>query len=559
VVSQCAQALERSLLFDQEQRGRERSERLQEMTAALSNALTRADVGEVVAAGVRDTLRADGSTIGIVQEDRQLLHTIAWDGYPDQVVERWLETPLDEEMPGVRAIRGGTPDFYGSFEELHERFPGVSGVDVAGHSSFLFVPLVAGRRTNGLLAVSWQEPYELTEEERRFVLSLAGQAAVALDRASHFETEQTIAATLQRSVLPVSLPRLEGVQLAARYLPGTADLNVGGDWFDAIRLGDGRLGLVVGDVVGKGVQAAATMAQLRNGLRAFSLDRMKPASTIARLDRLAEEVLEAAFATIVYAVVDLDGLVCRYTSAGHPPALVVHADGRVELLEGGRGLPLGTGTQATYSQAVSHLDTGSVLLLYTDGLIERRGSSIDDGLERLVATVAEAPRDPDLLLEHVLEHLVGAEEREDDIALLAARLFVVAPAPLDLSIPGDLAALGSLRDALRAWLAGTPAVRTESEEIVLAVWEACANAIEHAREPSKEVVRLTAAVDDSKVTVVVEDSGGWKPPTETPGRGLGLRLIRSLMSTVDVVTGDDGTRVTLERTLAGAGEPRSGT
>jgi serine phosphatase RsbU (regulator of sigma subunit)/anti-sigma regulatory factor (Ser/Thr protein kinase)/transcriptional regulator with GAF, ATPase, and Fis domain len=558
VVSQCAQALERSLLFDEEQRLRERSERLQQMTADLSNALTRADVAEVVAAGVMATVDADGTTIGIVQEDRQLLRTLAWKGYPEEVVERWLETPLDDEMPGVHAVRRGEPRFYGSFEELHEKFPALSREGAGGHDSFFFVPLVAGGRANGLLAASWAEARTLSADERRFILSLAGQAGQALDRASHFESEQTIAATLQRSVLPVSLPRLEGVQLAARYLPGTADLNVGGDWFDAIPLQDGRLGLVVGDVVGKGVQAAATMAQLRNGLRAFSLDRMKPASTIGRLDRLADEVLDAAFATMVYAVVDPHGLVCRYTSAGHPPALVIHPDGRVELLEGGRGLPLGTGTGAKYSQAVLELETGSVLLLYTDGLVERRGASIDDGLERLRQAALEAPREPELLLEHILERMVGAAEREDDIALLAARVFTVAPQPLEVRVPGDLGALNLIRDTLRVWLEGVPAARAESEEIVLAVWEACANAIEHAHDPASEVVKLTAAVDDSTVRVVVEDTGGWKPPTETPGRGLGLRLIRSLMSSVDVATGDDGTRVTLEKALAGAGEPQPG-
>jgi anti-sigma regulatory factor (Ser/Thr protein kinase) len=285
---------------------------------------------------------------------------------------------------------------------------------------------------------------------------------------------------------------------------------------------------------------------------------MKPASTIGRLDRLAEEVLEAAFATVVYAVIDPHELVCRYTSAGHPPALVLHADGRAELLEGGRGLPLGTGTAVRYSQAVVELATGSVLLLYTDGLVERRGSSIDAGLEQLRQAALDGPRDPELLLEHILERMVGNAEREDDIALLAARVFTVAPRPLHVRIPGELGSLTLVRDSLRAWLEGTPAARAEAEEIVLAAWEACANAIEHARDPATEVVKVSAALQDSLVTIVVEDSGGWKPPAEVPGRGLGLRLIRSLMSSVDVATGDVGTRVTLEKALAGAGEPRHG-
>jgi serine phosphatase RsbU (regulator of sigma subunit)/anti-sigma regulatory factor (Ser/Thr protein kinase) len=553
VVSQCAQALERSLLFDEEQQLRERSERLQEMTAALSNALTRADVAEVVIAGIEGALGTNGAALAIVQEERKLLRTIASEGYDEEIAERWLETPLDGSTPGGHAVRRRVPDFFGSFGELQDAFPQLSAGDVAGHASFFFVPLVAGRRANGLLTASWAAPRVLSADDRRFVLSLAGQAAQALDRASHFEAEQTIAATLQRSFLPTTLPRIEGVQLAARYLPGTADLNVGGDWFDAIPLGDGRLGLVVGDVVGKGVQAAATMAQLRNALRAFTLDRTKPSSTIGRLGRLAEEVLDTAFATVVYAVVDPHGPLCRYTSAGHPPPLVAHADGRVELLEGGRGVPLGTGSTAPYTQDVIELAAGSVLILYTDGLVERRGQSIDVGLELLRATALDGPRNPELLLEHILGRMVGTAERDDDIALLAARVFTVAPRPLDLRISNDIGSLDQLRDVVRAWLEGAPAGRPEAEDIVLATWEACANAIEHARSPGKETVSVSAALDGSRVRIVVEDTGGWRTPSDVPDRGLGLRLIHSLMSSVDIAAGDAGTRVTLEKELAGAG------
>ena len=180
----------------------------------------------------------------------------------------------------------------------------------------------------------------------RIVEALAGQAALALDRARRFESEQAIVETLQRSVLPVSLPRVDGVQMAARYLPGSVQFDVGGDWFDAISLPDGKLGLVVGDVVGKGVQAAASMSQLRNAIRAFSVERLKPSSTLARLNRLANDVLDTAFATVVYLVLDPANGVCRLASAGHPPPIVAYPDGRIELLEGGRGLPLGTGLRS---------------------------------------------------------------------------------------------------------------------------------------------------------------------------------------------------------------------
>jgi serine phosphatase RsbU (regulator of sigma subunit)/anti-sigma regulatory factor (Ser/Thr protein kinase) len=553
VVSQCAQALERSRLFDEEQLLRRRSERLQSMTAALSNALTRADVADVVVDEIGEAVGASGTALALVVEDRQLLRTLAWRGYPDGVVEPWLEMPLGALLP---ALRRRASVFCESLEDVRREFPETADEMAATeHASFLFVPLVAGRRANALLIVSWADSHALPREERRFVESLAGQAAQALDRASHFESEQTIAETLQRSVLPASLPRVEGVQLAARYVPGTAELDVGGDWFDAIPLAGGRLGLVVGDVVGKGVQAAATMAQLRNALRAFALDRMKPSSTLARLNRLADEVLETAFATLAYVVVDPKTRVCRYTSAGHPPPLVAYPDGRVELLEGGRGLPLGTASDTRYTQGVVELPAGSVLLLYTDGLVERRTRPIDEGLELLRAAALEGPRDPELLVEHVLERMIGSEDRGDDIALLAVRLLAVAPRPLDLRVANAVGSLDLVRGALRVWLEGTPLSAADAQDVVLASWEVCANAIEHAQDPDEDSLRLRAEVDSAVVRIVVDDTGRWAPPSDRFDRGLGLRLVRSIMSSVAIAPGETGTRVTLEKDIAGAGEP----
>jgi serine phosphatase RsbU (regulator of sigma subunit)/anti-sigma regulatory factor (Ser/Thr protein kinase) len=551
VVSQCAQALERSRLFDAEQLLRVRSERLQNMTAALANALTRADVADVAVHEIGTAVEADATALAVVVEERGLLRTVAWEGFDDvELDERFFEVPLDAPNPGNRALRRRVSMFFQTADELRGEFPDVHVA--AGHESYLYVPLIAGRRANALLVLSWVEPYPLSSDERRFVEALAGQTAQALDRAIHFETEQTIAETLQRSVLPISLPQIDGVQLAARYLPGTAELDVGGDWFDAIRLPDGRLGLVVGDVVGKGVQAASTMSQLRNALRAFSLDRMRPSSTIARLNRLAEEVVETAFATLVYAVLDPDARVCRITSAGHPPPLVAYPDGRVELVEGGRGLPLGAGSETKYGQEVVELPVGSVLVLYSDGLIERRGRPIDEGLEELRRAASDGPREPEELVEHILSRLIGDAERGDDVAILAARLLAVAPQPLRLRVPSSTDSLDLVRDAVRTWLAGAQINRFDAQDVVLAVWEACANAIEHAVDPEANYIEVRADIRDSRVRVTVEDTGGWAPPTDRVDRGLGLRLIYESMSFVDVTSGTGGTRVTFEKALAGA-------
>lgn len=544
------QALERSRLFDEEQALRRRTERLQRMTASLSNALTRQDVADVVVDAVAEIAEVAGVAFAVVNEERRVVRMLSWRGYRDDVLEPLLEVSLDLPTPGNTAIRRRRSAFYGSMDDIRAEFPeAADDLEPLEHTCFLLAPLIAGRRVNGLLMTSWQESYPLSDEEKALIDSLATQAAQALDRAEHFESERTIAETLQRIVLPVTLPQVDGVELAARYLPGTAELDVGGDWFDAIPLVDGRIGLVVGDVVGKGVQAAANMGQLRNALRAFTLDPMKPSSTISRLSRFADEALGAAFATVVYAVVDPAARVCRYTSAGHPPPLVAYPDGRVELLEGGRGLPLGTVTGAEYEQDVVPLPAAGVLLLYTDGLVERRGHPIDDGFRRLCDAVRSGPRDPEGLVEHVLEQMVGEGQRGDDIALLALRLAAQASEPLELRLPRELTSLHVVRDSLRSWLESAEIPRSEAEEVVLAAWEACANAVEHAREPVGEHVTFSARIADSTLVLEIRDSGQWVPPSERTDRGFGLRLMRELMSSVDIARSAEGTRVTMVRRL----------
>jgi serine phosphatase RsbU (regulator of sigma subunit)/anti-sigma regulatory factor (Ser/Thr protein kinase) len=552
MVSQCSQAMERSALYEEEQRSRRRAERVQSTTASLSNALTTVDVARVVVAEVASALDADEVGIVSVNDDGKTNGILAWEGDGQDELSPLLDAGAraDTETPAGWAIRARRSLSFESPEVVAEGFPAVAEeLARAGAKSFLLVPLVAARRTNALLLASWRHSQRLSRDDRSLVEVLAAQAAQALDRARHFESEQTIAETLQRSVLPVSLPRLDGVQLAARYLPGTAQLDVGGDWFDAVTLPDGKLALIVGDVVGKGVQAAASMAQLRNAIRAFSLEPLKPSSALARLNRLAEAALDTTFATVAYLVLDPETGLCRAASAGHPPPLVAFPDGRVEFLERARGLPLGTGIDSKYRQQTIELPAGAIVVLYTDGLVERRGRSIDDGLADLRDAVAEASTDPDRLLEHVLEKVVGSGERGDDIALLAARVLPVAPRELDLRVPVTFGSMELVRDAMRAWLRGAPAERGAAEDVVLATWEACANAIEHAVDPTGDVVSVRASLEDSRVRVVVKDSGTWAPYSIREDRGLGLRLIEALSSSFDVSQDGEGTTVTLEKQL----------
>jgi GAF domain-containing protein/anti-sigma regulatory factor (Ser/Thr protein kinase) len=521
--------------------------RLQEVTAALSVSTTVLDVSTVCLEKALDSVGAEAGFVVLTGPTGSRAVEIATSaGYDDDELDAWRALDLDSAVPFARAITTGEPvwalsdDAMSSFTDIRE----------ARTVGWVTLPLMTRGGARGALHLSLRSPRSFTRDDRTWLQSMVAQCGLALERASQYEAEQTIAETLQRSVLPSSLPRVDGVELAARYLPGSAQLDVGGDWFDALLLPDGKLGLVVGDVVGKGVQAAASMAQLRNAIRAFSVDRMKPSSVLMRLNRLADEVLDTSFATLAYLALEPDTGVCRLSSAGHPPPAVVYPDGRVELIEGARGLPLGTGIRTTYRVEMFELPPGSVVVLYTDGLIERRGRSIDEGLDSLRTALASAPKDPDRLLEHILEHVVGDDERGDDIALLAARIFPVAPRPLHLRIPADLGSMDVVRDAMRTWLGGLELDRSDAEDVVLATWEACANAIEHAVEPLERIVVVSAAVEDSAVRVTVGDTGRWAPPSGVEDRGLGLRLIESLVTTVVVSHSPSGTTVTLEKAVS---------
>ncbi len=331
---QAAQALDRAQLFEREQASVNRLRKLQAVTASLSKAVTIEDVSRTC---LEHALAGVGATAGLIVLQRpgarpgtSTSTVMAADGLG----------PADDEIPEAAAaaitacLQGGLP----------------AGSDM-GWAAF---PLA-----DGALAV--QSPptkRAFAGADREWLQTLASQGAQALGRAGRYEAERETAETLQRSVLPERLPTVPGITLAARYLPGSVGVDVGGDWYDAIQLEDGRVGLVVGDVVGKGVQAAAMMGQLRNALRAFAFEHTDPGEVVSRLGRLVDGMLEAPFATLAYLVVDPRTCRLRYAVAGHPPPLVVSPDGSAGFLEGGRTLPIGVDGSATFETGDAELAGG---------------------------------------------------------------------------------------------------------------------------------------------------------------------------------------------------------
>jgi serine phosphatase RsbU (regulator of sigma subunit) len=290
-----------------------------------------------------------------------------------------------------------------------------------GLVALMGAPLTVEGTVIGVIHVGSRSPREFTEEETRLLSLVADRVALAIEHARLYEREHGIAETLQRSLLPGRLPSVPGVSVAARYLPARAEAQVGGDWYDVVPLDGGGLALTIGDVSGHGVEAATLMGRLRDALRDAALEGEGVAPATERADRMLQTQRAGgdAIATALLAVLGSDGARLDYTSAGHPPPLIVRPDGTTEYLKGGLSTPLGVEGNGRREAAAITLEPGSMLLLYTDGLVERRDAPITDGLARLATAAASAGREPERFCDSVVEAMLGTEGPSDDVALLA--------------------------------------------------------------------------------------------------------------------------------------------
>jgi serine phosphatase RsbU (regulator of sigma subunit)/anti-sigma regulatory factor (Ser/Thr protein kinase) len=430
----------------------------------------------------------------------------------------------------------------------------LKGEAPAPEANGLTVPLEREGRRLGLLRVAGKHEGEFTEDDETILVQLAAMASVAIDNARLYEHERDVAAALQRSLLPAKLPEIPGVTTAARYLAGGDGVEVGGDWYAVIPRPGGGVGVAIGDVVGRGVRAASIMGQLRIALRAYALEFDSPSVVLRRLARFAQTLPEDQMTTCVYVTIEPDSGTLRFTNAGHPPPLVLKPDGNAAYLEGARSMPLGVIADPAYEETSVTLEPGSTVLLYTDGLVEKRGESLDIGLGRLEAAVLGAPHDPEPLCDRVLETLIDVAPN-DDVALLAVRALPQDVDPLALTLPTDPSTLATMRRTLREWLERAGATEEETRDIVLATVEAAANAVEHAYGPGDALFEVEGHVVGGEVTISVRDFGRWREQTNSH-RGRGLGVMRVAMDGVEVTSEAEGTTVRLRRRLGG--EPDRG-
>ena len=390
-------------------------------------------------------------------------------------------------------------------------------------------------------------PRRVSAEDRLLVTVLVGHLGLAIQHVRQFETARETSLTLQHAMLaPTELPP----GFAVRYEPAVPPLEIGGDWYDVLRVGDHRIGIIVGDCVGRGLSAAAVMGQLRSSARALLLTGAEPAMLLEDLDSVAELIPDAFCTTVFLAVLDTESGEFFYSCAGHLPAVLAAPQAKPTLLSDARSVPLVVQRKSSRPQSSVVLPPGSTLMLYTDGLVERRDVSLDDGIARVSETVAGGMHLPvDAVADAVLNEMTPPGGYDDDIAIVVYRQ-PYAPLAIEKVVTADQ--LTDIRHQLAAWMRAATIPDDRVADIVLAVNEACANSIEHGyrgRKPGK--VRVEGENDGARVHLRVIDKGSWKSAPADPGaRGRGLLLIRAVSDWLEMDCTPSGTTVSMSFRLS---------
>jgi PAS domain S-box-containing protein len=404
-----------------------RTARLQQATSMLAEALTVEQVVEVITEVGRTAIGALRSAVALLDTDSTRLRVVNDEGLPASSPVESGALRLDSPSVMTKAIATRRPVLVEDPEDLRRQFEGELEIDMASlgavsdERSWVGLPLLTAGTPLGALRFSFGRPRKITEEERVFLEALAGQCALAVERAGLYEREHKTAETLQRSLLPDMLPSVPGLVLTARYLPVARNMEIGGDWYDAFRLADQRLAVAVGDVMGKGLAAAAGMGRVRNALRALALSDPRPAAVLTGLDRLFSATeQEEQVTTVAYLVINPETGEGVLGNAGHLPALVLDSGLAPRFDQVEAGTPLGWASPR--KQHAFSLRPGSTAVFYSDGLVENRNRGLDAGLEELAAVAARADEDllghPERLLEYLVDRMLAGHEQDDDVTVL---------------------------------------------------------------------------------------------------------------------------------------------
>jgi anti-sigma regulatory factor (Ser/Thr protein kinase)/putative methionine-R-sulfoxide reductase with GAF domain len=492
---------------------------------------------------IRGQLGTDTAAVLLMDEDRNVLVARAARGLEEEV-RQGVQVPLARGFAG-RVAEHACPIV----------IPDLATADVVnpilrekGLTSLLGVPILAGERVIGVMHVGTMAPREFGDRDIRFLQRAAGRAAAAIDQARATE-QRAVTEIMQRTLLPDALPDIAGLRFSAKYMPAGTGVRIGGDWYDVFQLDDGRVTFVVGDVVGRGVVAASMMAELRTALRAYRMEGHELDDVMGLLNTLVTSIGRDRSATLAILELDLERDELSAVSAGHPPVLLVTPDGEAQFAEFAQNGPIGISPAARYTVRRHRFPAGSAMLLYTDGLVERRSEPLDRGLERLRAAAADAAREASgRFADRVYRRLADKTSADDDIALLVVESLALDPT-LTLTVEATTPVLPAMRRTVGRWLRSQGCDDDETFDIALATSEAASNAIEHAYGARESTFTLACAREPHGVRIAVGDRGRWRQ-TKPFGRGRGLKVMRGLMDSVDVVAGAHGTTVVLTKRVA---------
>ncbi|MFI9848343.1 SpoIIE family protein phosphatase [Nonomuraea sp. NPDC051941] len=513
-----------------EQASAERAARIQELTRTLGDAVTLRDVMQVIAEQVLPPFGAAG--LAVLTREGDHLHLVESIGAPTDLLGEFQNRAALVPSAYADVLRSHVPIFITSTAE--RRPPGAVGADRTAGSrmdSWAILPLRVPDQPMGYCVISFDRPHQFTSEERTLLTALSGLIAQALARARMYDLEHTRAQELQRHLLPRALPSLPGLTAAARYLPG-GTVAVGGDWYDIIPLSADRVALVIGDVMGHGLTEAVTMGRLRTAVRTLADLELPPGELLAHLNDLVSDLGDDFYVTCLYAVYDPTSGECSLVSAGHPPPALVHPDGTVRVLDVTPDPPLGAAAPPLSTHEL-RVPEDSLLVFYTDGLIESSTRDIESGLAELTRLLTGlrgglSDSDLDRLCESVIEAMLPTRRQiPDDAALLIARTHrLPAEDVVSWALPDNPIAAGEAREHVRDQLA-----RWHLDDLVmtteLVASELVGNVIRHAKGPLRlRLLRsrtlICEVADGSQTTPRIRRA------SETDEGGRGLQLVAAL-------------------------------
>ncbi|MBX9978315.1 MULTISPECIES: SpoIIE family protein phosphatase [Mycobacterium] len=502
---------------------------------------------------------ATAAAIGVVLDGEDHVQFEFAGAVPAELRDRYHVARLDSPLVGVDVISTGQRMVIPDTFALPARYAHAVHDTASSVRACVAHPLrAASGRVVGVLTLLWPQARRFADAELELFARTADIAASALGRIRLAAREHRIAVDFQEHLLDLDRGSTAAV-VAAVYQPAGEVVRVGGDWFSATGLDHSdRIGISVGDVVGHGLAAAIVMSRLRAAVTVSALTASDPVSVLGALDRYALTLAGARCATVAYAAIDTGVQPARisYLCAGHPYPLLVHPERGPVYLEGGRRSPVATAASGDAPEtATAELPPGSLVLLYTDGLIERAGETLDRGFDRLKAVAAECADLPaECVCAELVHRMAPPGGYRDDVVVLAARPRHAGDRSFAMVVPATPGQIPTARTRLREWLAATAVGR--AEEVLLAVGEAVANAVEHGSGcEARKTVSIEAFLRPDAVSISVSDSGRWvgdsSASRRSRRRGRGLTLISGLADQVETVRTPGGTRVTLRFDRAG--------